>query len=222
MAARARFPNARAHRRDRMGRPRRRRARRAAELTDMATEAFASPLPDRQDIDNGAVLERHRPGRAAGQALRRLLASSLAAAARLPLLRLGQARVGRGRPAAARSSRGRSFTAARRRASRPKRPTRSCWSSSTDAKGVRMIGNLVNCSPGQAQGRPCDGGGVHAVGRRLGEAGQLAADRRQLGEGRGVAAHASCRSRSTSAGLSTLPSPLLGSSSRKKTPLGIL
>ena len=43
------------------------------------------------------------------------------------------------------------------------------------AKGVRIVGNLVNMKPGPGHARPRRGGGVHAVAGPFGEAGELAA-----------------------------------------------
>ena len=150
---RAADPECAAHRRHRLGRPRRRRARGLAELTDMATraegQAAAGPAGHRQR----PVLERHRQGRAPGQALRRLLALPLAAAAGLSLLRLGQSASG-----STVAPKGEMFSwTVVHRSQTPGFETETPYAvvlvELDDAKGVRMVGNLVERHARPAQGR---------------------------------------------------------------------
>ena len=145
-AARGRFRRA-AHRGDRLGRPRRRRARRVAELTEMTTEvrkqARAQPAGPRQRC----VLERHRSGRAAGQALRRLLAVIIGRrGSAAPIAARASSHGWRSRP----SGEVFSWTVVHRSQTpgfETEMPYAVVLVELEDAKGVRMVGNLVNCTP---------------------------------------------------------------------------
>ena len=129
------------HRRDRLGRSRRRCARGAAELEGHGT-GFETAAQSRRHRPR-RLLGRHRQGRAAGQALRRLLAYQWPP-------RLGCPYCGSGDAAMGTRPRGKLFSwTIVHRSQTPgfeaETPYAVVLVPLDDAKGVRMVGNLVAC-----------------------------------------------------------------------------
>ena len=127
----------------------------------MSNRRIRKPLPDRQDLDNGQFWNGTDQGELQVKRCGDCGAASLAAAAGLPLLRLRQARWVASRP------RGEVFSwTVVHRSQTPgfeaETPYAVVLVELDDAKGVRMVGNLVNCAP--TSSKPVlRGGGVHAV-----------------------------------------------------------